>query len=469
MRERNMVNEKVVKEFKIFRNKLIEEIYLQQYMEWLALTTSSSSDILSDIIVASTERVKKLECSQKFRNILDEIINNPINFDNDIYCEAKIINKRIKDNTKIYSRQLCNALLNVKRNYILAKQKNDFQIVKPFLQTFIKIKLKEEGVSNYESILSKKIVEISSQQVTELFKSIKYNIPLLIATEEKVKYTNCSKEDMDKILDYLIDLVNLNERSLEIYKGDESFMVSFGTNDVKISLNYKEKNMFEFITKSCHELGHALYEQGNNKNHNRTFLSGAASTTMHEAIAIFFEKFIGKNYLLQDFISNELLDKPECFYFTSAPTPIRINASEKNYPIHILIRYEMEKGLLDGELKVNEIEKIWKEKYKEYLGIDIKNSNEGILQDPHWFNDKFAYFPSYIVGRAYAAQLKNEIDKFMAVDEMIKINDLSSLNNWLKENIYQYGAQYGPSELLKKSTKEELNCNYYLDSLHLER
>ena len=86
-----------------------------------------------------------------------------------------------------------------------------------------------------------------------------------------------------------------------------------------------------------------------------------------------------------------------------SPTPIRINATESTYPVHILIRYEIEKGLLDGELKVEEIEKVRNEKYKQYLNIDIKNANEGILQDSYWLNDKFIYFPSYVVGRAYAS------------------------------------------------------------------
>ena len=149
------------------------------------------------------------------------------------------------------------------------------------------------------------------------------------------------------------------------------------------------------------------------------------------------------------------------------PSLIRIESDELTYSLHIIIRYELEKAIFDGDAGVNELQVLWNKKYKEYLGVEPKSDAEGILQDMHWSSGNFGYFPSYALGNLYGAQFIHTLKKDMPdFERRIAGGDLMSLNKWLKDNIHQYGSVYLPGELLKRVTGEELTAKYYIDYLN---
>ncbi|MEW8957359.1 MAG: carboxypeptidase M32, partial [Clostridium sp.] len=148
------------------------------------------------------------------------------------------------------------------------------------------------------------------------------------------------------------------------------------------------------------------------------------------------------------------------------PSFIRVEADELTYSLHVIIRYEIEKMLIDGNLNVENLPRVWNEKYKEYLGVEPKDDREGVLQDMHWSGRMFGYFPSYALGNIYGAQFLNKMLKDMPdMYEKIEEGEFSYIGKWLNDNIHVHGSIYEPSELIKKVTGEELNSKYFLDYL----
>lgn len=150
----------------------------------------------------------------------------------------------------------------------------------------------------------------------------------------------------------------------------------------------------------------------------------------------------------------------------SEPSYIRIEADECTYPLHIMVRYEIEKELFDGDLQVKDLPKVWNEKMEKYLGVVPTNNREGVLQDVHWSGGDFGYFPSYALGAMYAAQFKNKMKQDLPnYEQLLKSGELQQIVNWLTTHIHQYGKLKKPSELLIDITGEDLNVNYFIDYL----
>ncbi|MEK6267845.1 MAG: carboxypeptidase M32, partial [Planococcus sp. (in: firmicutes)] len=145
----------------------------------------------------------------------------------------------------------------------------------------------------------------------------------------------------------------------------------------------------------------------------------------------------------------------------SKPSLIRIEADELSYALHIMVRYELEKGLFNGDLKVSDLPQLWNDKYEEYLGVRPSNDAEGVLQDVHWSGASFGYFPSYALGYMYAAQFKNAMLKELPnYDELLAERNITPIREWLTKNIHQYGAFKKPMDILKDVTGEGLNPDY---------
>lgn len=145
---------------------------------------------------------------------------------------------------------------------------------------------------------------------------------------------------------------------------------------------------------------------------------------------------------------------------------IRIEADELTYPLHIMIRYELEKALFNDEIEVKDLPQLWNEKYEEYLGITPKNDAEGVLQDVHWAGGSFGYFPSYALGYMYAAQLKQSmLQSIPEFDQLVEAGNLTPIREWLTVNVHQFGSLKEPLEIIQAATGEGLNVQYLIDYL----
>jgi len=257
---------------------------------------------------------------------------------------------------------------------------------------------------------------------------------------------------------------------------EHPFCMSLNHNDVRITTKYHEDNLQSALFSTIHECGHAIYQQNMSEELYRYGLADGASCAMHESQSRLYENMICRS---RAFVGQLLPKLREQFdYFANwdeemlyravnitRPSLIRIEADELTYSLHVMVRYELEKALISGDIKVKDLPELWSDKYQEFIGIRPNDLAEGVLQDCHWGYGLVGYFPSYAVGTAFGAQFMNSINKVVDVDAAIKNEDLSPVTDWLKENVHKHGEILLPDELIKKATGEEFNPNYYADYL----
>ena len=256
------------------------------------------------------------------------------------------------------------------------------------------------------------------------------------------------------------------------------FTTGFGNKDIRITTNYNKRELTDSIFSCIHEGGHGIYEQDIPDNLEGTPLASSLYMSIHESQSRFYENIIGRSKEFWSFFFpfakyefESLREKTlEEFYEainTVTPSLIRTESDELTYNLHIIIRYEIEKDLINDRLNIDDVKYAWNKKYKDYLGVSPKNDSEGILQDMHWSDGSFGYFPSYALGNLYGAQMLHKMKKdYKNFYEDLRIGDFSKVHSWLNGNVHKYGALYTPSELIKNITGEELNSKYFLEYLN---
>jgi len=245
--------------------------------------------------------------------------------------------------------------------------------------------------------------------------------------------------------------------------------------DVRITTRYRADNFVESLYAVIHETGHGLYEQGRMPENLDQPVSEPLTMGIHESQSLFWERMIAQSrsfcthYLATfqavfngqfDGVSGDQLYDAVNICESSL---IRVEADEITYPLHIILRYEIEKGLFDGSLQVDDLPGIWNDRMEEYLGIRPPSDTLGVLQDVHWSSGSFGYFPSYTLGAIYACQFFHSMKKEIPnIEDQIAQGHLHPVKDWLNKNIHRLGRLYSAEDLVKKVTGEPLNPNLYI-------
>ena len=197
---------------------------------------------------------------------------------------------------------------------------------------------------------------------------------------------------------------------------------------------------------------------------------------MHESISRFYENLIGRSEAFIHYIYPEIrslsggvfddVSERELYEAVNRVHPglIRTEADELSYCLHVLIRYELEKAFVNGEITVDQIPALWNAKYKEYLGVEVPNDAEGCLQDVHWTSD-YGYFPSYALGSAYGAQILRAMERDFDVFAAVRAGELYRVTDWLTERVFSIASLSTPDQWIRAISGESLNVNYFLDYL----
>ena len=275
---------------------------------------------------------------------------------------------------------------------------------------------------------------------------------------------------------YLLKLEGLRESALVLMTTEHPFTDNFGPGDVRVTTHYFEDNFISNTFSTLHEGGHAIFMQNEPKEIHDAHCSDNMSSAMHETISRFYENIIGRSPEFIHYIYPELMkisgdvfsDVSEQELYEAAniarPSLIRTDADELTYCIHILIRYELEKAFINGDITVDEIPELWNAKYKEYLGIDVPGDSEGCLQDVHW-TMSYGYFPSYALGNAYGVQILKTMQKDIDVFAETEKGNLGVIRDWFAEHVFSIASLMTPDEWIRAITGEPLNPDYYLDYL----
>jgi carboxypeptidase Taq len=279
-----------------------------------------------------------------------------------------------------------------------------------------------------------------------------------------------------KLAPWLCAFVGYDTERGKIGEVEHPFCSTINRNDVRITTKYYEDNLLSSLYSVIHEAGHGIYEQNMTEELGEYDLDDSASTGMHESQSRLFENMIGRSRpfagvllpkLREYFNGFEDWDEDTLYRAVNIARPslIRTEADELTYCLHIIVRYELEKALMTGEINAKDLPGLWADKYEELLGIRPPDYTGGVLQDVHWSVGYVGYFPSYAVGTAYGAQIMNAMKKAVDIDGAAAKGDLAPVAGWLCENIHRHGALYEPDELLRRATGEAFNPAYYAEYL----
>ncbi|WP_105648127.1 carboxypeptidase M32 [Cronobacter dublinensis] len=248
--------------------------------------------------------------------------------------------------------------------------------------------------------------------------------------------------------------------------------------DVRITTRYDENELFSALFGVIHETGHARYEQNLPREWPGQPVALARSTAIHESQSLFFEMQLGRSrpflklllpQVVARFGTQPAFEEENYLAWNQRVKPgfIRVDADEVSYPAHVVLRYEIERALIDGDIEVDDIPALWDEKMQQWLGISTTgNYRDGCMQDIHWTDGGFGYFPSYTLGAMYAAQLFHAARQALPnLDAAIAAGDLRPLFDWLRQSVWQHGSRFSTSQLLTNATGEDLNPRYFQDHL----
>lgn len=378
-----------------------------------------------------------------------------------------------------------------------AKAAKNFAMFKPELEKLLELRKEAAGIlmevkataTPYDALIDIFEPKMTAEMIAEVFGELKEGLvkimkkcldapkqPDTAFLKRKVPLDVQRKisNEIAKFIDYDVESPKAGGR---IDETEHPFTTGY-YDDVRITTHYYENNMASSLFSILHEGGHAIYDQNLNPEWIYQPIGSSCSLGFHESQSRFVENIVGRSrefwvyffpklkHLTGNTFSDVALEDFVRAINQVKPSKIRVEADEVTYCLHVIIRFEIERELIADKISVAELPAIWNQKYKDYLGVDIENDSEGVMQDTHWAAGYFGYFPTYALGNIYSGQLLNKLEKDIPNwKNQIAKGNFQSVKKWLTENVHHYGNLYDPAVLIKKITGEQINVNPYLQYL----
>jgi len=370
-----------------------------------------------------------------------------------------------------------------------ARKENDFAAFAPYLEKTIEMKKREAEYYGYEEQAYDALLDgfepgMTTARIAALFGELK---PRLLALTERIGKARqiddtLLKQSFDKDEQWAFGMKIAEAIGLDMTRARQDvsahpFTIGIHPDDVRITTRLNEKALLSGLFSTIHEAGHAMYEQGLPKAHFGTPLGQAASFGIHESQSRLWENMIGRSRDFWEYAMPvlqghfpQLKDVALADWYrminTVKPSLIRVEADEVTYSLHIMLRFDIESRMMNGEMKVADLPEIWNAKIKEYFGIVPKNDAEGVLQDVHWSFGGIGYFPSYAMGNLYGAQIMETAEKDIPkLSEKVREGEFAPLSKWLKENVHARGHLYDPEKLIEVISGSPLSAEPFMDYL----
>jgi len=437
--------------------------------------------------------IQKLILDKEFLNILDNAskISELNLYEN---ATIRVLNRAVKIYRSLPEwlvKELARVTEEAKVIWRKAREKDDFKMFEPYLDKIIDLNRKAADYLGYEEHPYDALLDLyeegfKTRDADNMFNSIErelknifekiYNNKIYPSEHplEKVKY---DIDSMKKVNNEILSILGYPKDSARIDISTHPFTIELGIEDVRITTRYEGFDFKRSLFSTIHEFGHALYALQIDKRFKATPLASGASLGIHESQSRFWENIIGRSRefteaiypILRKYLSFISEYTPEDLYYyfnTVKPSFIRTEADEVTYNFHILLRYRIEKMLIEEKLKVSEVPEYWNDMMEELLRIRPKKYSEGVLQDIHWSMGSIGYFPTYTIGNIVSAQIRYYIMKDIPeLYEKISELQFNDIKNYLREKIHKWGSVYKPNDLLVKSFGEGMNPRYFIDYL----
>ena len=372
--------------------------------------------------------------------------------------------------------------------WIPAREQSDFKQFQPHLEKLVELLRQKADYygyeeSPYDALMDEYERGMKSSTVKAIFNELAEKQSALV--DEIVNSPNqpdvaWSQKQWDETAQWDFTLNVLKDMGYDFESGrqDKSvhpFTTNFDLYDVRITTRVHPEELFSCLTGSIHEGGHALYEQGFLPADQRTVLAEAASLGIHESQSRMWENIVGRSKpfwehytpAFQKQFSPELdsISADQIYRAINqvAPSLIRVEADECTYNLHIILRYEIEVGLIEGDIQVADIPEVWNAKIKEYLGLDVPDDTHGCLQDIHWSHGSIGYFPTYALGNLYASQLFEKMEQDIPnLWEAVRKGKSSVILNWLRTHVHELGRRKTAEAIVRDASGKEPTAEPYL-------
>lgn len=369
----------------------------------------------------------------------------------------------------------------------LAKARNDFSLFKPYLADMVELRrqyaryIRPDG-NVYDTLLDEFEKGCTQSMLDPFFDLLGRELtPVLHAIIEKGQQPDTAflhgtfpVERQKELSAYLMELMGIDKTHCVLRESEHPFTVEFSRDDVRITTKYMEDDLLSNLFSVVHESGHAMYELSVAPELLHSCMGHGATTAIHESQSRLWENYIARSRGFCDLIfpkvcalfpgQMENVTREQFFRAVNIAQPslIRTDADELTYPFHVLVRYELERALFKNELTVDDLPAAWNGLYKKYLGIDVPDDAHGVLQDMHWADGAFGYFPSYALGTAYSAQFMAALAREVDVEGCIARGELSPIQQWLTDKVYRHGMLLTADELLQTATGASFDPHYYV-------
>jgi len=368
-----------------------------------------------------------------------------------------------------------------------ARAKSDFSIFRPHLEKVVELIKKYVSFfppadHPYDTLLDDYEPGMKTAEVKAIFDGLRpRQVELIkaISSAEQVEDDFLFVEyDEKRMLNFGVDVVTKYGYDWSRGRQDKAlhpFETSFSVNDVRITTRFEDDNPTAMVFSTMHEGGHALYEQGVNSAYERTPLARGTSLAVHESQSRMWENLVGRSLpfwehffpAFKDTFPSQLEDVDVQSFYKAInkvePSPIRVNADEATYNLHVMLRLELEIAMVEGTVDVKDLPDVWNTKMEEYLGIMPSNDAQGVLQDVHWSTSQIGYFSTYALGNLISAQLWEKINEDINdLDDQIRKGDFSQLLAWLRKNIHQHGQKFEPQILVERVTGSRITPDPYI-------
>ena len=371
-----------------------------------------------------------------------------------------------------------------------AKNANDWNIVLPYFKKVVDIYREKSEIfakpfhkTKYDAYLSLFEKGQTEEDVNRIFEPLKKflidNLDHVLKKQAEFPIPPIkphSNDEQAHLSIGLLEAINYDLTRGVLRETEHPFTNDIARNDIRVTTHYHEEDWRSSMYSVIHEGGHALQFQNWPEYQFVNHVNGRASCALCETHSRMYENIIGRSRefaptllnLCKKHLGKEFRDMDaETFYQTVNQVTrslIRCDSDEYTYCLHIILRYELERDLINGKIEVEDLPKLWNKKYEEYLGITPPNDAMGVLQDTHWYGGAFGYFPSYSLGNLYGAQIVHYMKKELPFDKLVSEGNLKPILEWLTKNDFAYDY-LDPKDWILKVTGEEMNPEYFISYL----
>jgi carboxypeptidase Taq len=353
----------------------------------------------------------------------------------------------------------------------------NFELIRRYIDCF------DDFDSAYDVLLDDYEPGMKTAEVATLFSELRSELVPLIATlrEHDDRVDDASlygRFPVDKQRELVAEVIRLMGFDPESWRMDDTvhpFATNIGAGDTRITTRWDETYFASGLYGAMHECGHGLYEAGIADELKRTPLGHGESLGLHESQSRMWENMVGRSPEFSQVLAPRLrsafgasIDPVTLYRAVNKvrPSLIRVEADEATYGLHIVLRFELEQDLVEQRLKVTELPEAWNAKVKEYLGIDVPDDAQGVLQDVHWAGMSVGYFPTYALGNLIAGQLWERVHvEVPDLNDRIAAGELQPLRDWLRDRVHRHGAKFNARELLERVVGEPISVTPFVSYL----